>query len=164
MATYGWVLFSEERQKSAMVKSLAAEWLLNSQAIGDPPLAETDAAKLSQYVIFPRMKIAALEGAISSGLFLEKEDRVFYTRATNLRDIAVDFNLRLSGVESNMVENPGKITEIRTMARDGLTRKQINFKLKKFAELLVSQYGVDGHERFFVTLEEDAALPGAKSD
>ena len=67
MATYGWVAFTEERQKAAMVKGLAAEWLLNSVVISDPPLAEPDATKLSKFVIFPRMKMAALEGAISSG-------------------------------------------------------------------------------------------------
>ncbi len=159
LATHGWNARTEETQKSAMVTSVAAEWLINTQAIGDPPLAETDKTKLSQFVIFPRMKIATLEGAISSGLFLGKTDREFYTRATNLRDIAADFNLRLGSLESNMLDNPGKITEIRTRARDGLTRRQIKAKLKKFAELLISKYGVDGDERFFVQLEEDATLP-----
>ncbi len=159
VATHGWNARSEEAQKSGMVKSVAAELLFNSSAINNPTFVETDENKLSKLVIFPRMRITALEGAISSGLFLNEKDRLYLTRATDLLDILVGFNHRLSLTELQMANRQRDIKLFRTGLRDGVVRAQVISKLIKFGQLLMSEYGVKESDRFFVTLEEDATLP-----
>ena len=159
LATYGWNTRSQEAQKSGMVRSVAAEWLINMSVINDPKFAETDERELSQFVIFPRMQLTALEGTISSGLFLNEKDRLYLTRAVDLNEFLTTFNLRLSFTESQMGNNRGDIRSFRTTLRDGATRTQLMIKLKKFGELLMSEYGVKESDRFFVPLEEDANLP-----
>ena len=164
IATYGWNARSQEKQKSGMVRSVAAELLLNTSVIRDPTFVETDEEKLSQFVIFPRMEITALGGAISSGLFLNEKDRLYLTRSVNLHGILTSFNLRLSLTEFQMANKPGQIPSYRTKLRDGATRAQVMSKLLKFGQLLMSEYGVKESDRFFVTLEEDSILPRNPTD
>ena len=156
LATYGWNARTEEVQKSAMVRSVAAELLMNISVINDPKFTETDENKLSQFVIFPRMQITALESAISSGFFLSERDRLFMTRVVGLHERLNGYNLRLSFTEFQMANNPRNITTFRTKVRDGVTRTQVISKLEIFAKLLLSDYGIKESDVFFVTLEEDA--------
>ena len=58
LATYGWNAKTEEAQKSAMVRSVAAELLVNIAVVKDPMFTETDEKKLSLFVMFPRVSIA----------------------------------------------------------------------------------------------------------
>ena len=159
LVTYGWNAKTEEGKKSAMVKSVAAEWLGNLNTIHNPMFTETDEEKLSQFVVFPRMNMTAIEGAISSGLFLKEEDRLLLTRVVNIHELLTQFNLRLNLTETEMKNKPHYITLIRTTLRDGATRTQLVSKLKIFGKLLMSDYGMKESDVFFVTLEEDATLP-----
>jgi len=147
-----------------MVKGVAAELLMNISVINDPKIAETDEKKLSQFVMFPRMQVAALEGAIASGLFLKEKDRLFLTRAANLHELLIGFNQRLSYTEDRITNNPERIKLFRTKLRDGAVRQQLASKLKKFGELLMSDYGVKESDRFFVPLEEEATQHGASAN
>lgn len=156
LATYGWNAKSQEAQKSGMVRGVAAELLMNVSVIRDPKFAETDEEELSKFVIFPRMQMTALEGSISSGLFLEEQDRLYLTRAVGLRELLNDFNLRLSFTEFQMAINTENIALHRTKLRDGAVRAQVMSKLQKLGQLLMSKYGVKESDRFFVTLKEDA--------
>ena len=156
LATYGWNARSQEAQKSGLVRGVAAELLMNLSVISDPKFTETDEEKLSQFVIFPRLQITALEAAVSSGLFLNEQDRLYLTRVVNLRELLNDFNLRLNFTELQMGNNRENITLHRTKLRDGKVRTQVMLKLQKLGQLLMSKYGVKESDRFFVTLEEDA--------
>ena len=159
LATYGWNAKFEADKKSAIVRSVAAELLGNTAVLKNPDFAETDDEKLSQFVVFPRVNIAVLEGAISSGLFLKDEDRLLFTRVVNIRELLTQFNLRLSLTETEMINRPQNIKLWRTKLRDGATRNQIAIKLKKLADLLMSNYDLKESDVFFVPLEEDATLP-----
>ena len=156
LATYGWTARTEASQKSAMIKAVAAELLINLALIDDPKIAETDEKKLSKSVFFPRMQTSTLKGALASGLFLTKRDRLFFTRASDLNELLDGFNDRLIVTQNQMMENPKNIKIWRTQLRDGKTRKQVILKLTKFGALLVSDYGVKESEYFFVPLGEDA--------
>ncbi len=159
LATYGWNAKFEADRKSAMVRSVGAELLVNSAVVRDPMFTETDDKKLSLFVMFPRVSIAVLEGAISSGLFLKEDDRPFFTRAANLRELLTQFNVHLTFTETEMSFKPQHITAYRTKLRDGKTREQLTNKLKIFGKLLVSDYGIRESDVFFVPLEEEATLP-----
>ena len=137
------------------VRGVAAELLMNLSVIEDPTFVETDEKKLSQFVIFPRMQTTALEGTISSGLFHNKEDRLYLTRAVDLHEKLAGFNLRLGFTESQMESTQRDIALFRTKLRDGEVRKQVMSRLKKLGELLMSDYGVKESDRFFVPLEDD---------
>jgi hypothetical protein len=50
------------------------------------------------------------------------------------------FNQRLSFTEEQMVTNQEMRTQLRTKLRDGAVRQQVSSKLKKFGELLISDY------------------------
>ena len=55
-----------------------------------------------------------------------------------------------------MATNQELRTQLRTKLRDGPVRQQVSSKLKKFGELLISDYGIKESDTFFVKLEEDA--------
>lgn len=156
VATYGWNARTELAQKAGIVRAVAAELLMNIVVTNDRKIIETDEKKLSAFVMFPRVQTAALEGAIASGLFLEEKDRLFLTRAANLHELLLGFNQRLSFTEEKMSSDPKNAKMFRTQLRDGAVRQQLSLKLKKFGELLISDYRIQETDSFFVKLEEDA--------
>lgn len=156
IATYGWNAKTEAAQKAAIIRAVAAEYMINVAVINDQKFIETDEKKLCTFAMFPRVQSAALEGAVASGLFLEEKDRLFLTRAANLHELLLGFNQRLSYTEDQMTNRPGMTKLLRTKLRDGAFRQQLSLKLMKFGELLVSSYGIKQTDTFFVTLEEDA--------
>jgi hypothetical protein len=156
VATYGWNAKTEAAQKAGMIRAVAAELTMNLSIINDQAIVEPDDKKLSAFVMFPRMLTTALEGAISSGLFLQEKDRLFLTRAANLHELLLGFNQRLRFTEEQMATNQEMGTQLRTKLRDGVVRQQVSTKLKKFAELLISDYGIKETDKFFVVLEEKA--------
>lgn len=80
LGTYGWQRKSQDDQKTNLIRSVAAEMLLNMNILDDVAYTETNTTKLSKFVVFPRLKTTALEGAISSGLFLQrKRQALFYS-------------------------------------------------------------------------------------
>jgi hypothetical protein len=154
-ATYGWNSWTGESHKASMVRAVAAEWLANVSVINDPKIAETDDALLSKFVMFPRLQTTALEGAVSSGLFLREADRLFLTRASNLIELARSFNRGLDFTEQWTASHPNDIKKFRFKLRNGATRHQVADKLARFGKLLMSDYGVRESNQFFVDLEED---------
>jgi len=156
LATYGWNASTEAAQGSAMIKAVAAEWLMNANVMNDKSISEPDDAQLSKFVMFPRTRTAALEGAIASGLFLDERDREFFTRASRLHELLTGFNQRLSFTEERMSNHPDQIVTIRTKLRDGAVRRQVIDNLKLFGELLISKYGITRDQRFFVELKDNA--------
>lgn len=71
IATYGWNARSAAREKSEMIKAVAAEWMMNVGVVNDKSICELDDAELANFVIFPRTRKVALEGAVAGGYFLE---------------------------------------------------------------------------------------------
>jgi hypothetical protein len=153
-ATYGWNSLTLELNKSSMIRSVAAEWLMNASIVNDSKFLEDDEQELSRFVVFPRLETASLEGAVSSGLFLSEADRTFFTQARGLLELSADFNRRLDFTEQRMGDHPTEIKRFRVKLRDGATRRQILCKLSKFGDLLMSDYEVRESDRFFVELDE----------
>ena len=155
VATHGWNARSDMIKKNGMLKAVAAEYLVYEAVILDTKFTETNKENLFKFVVYPRFQTIALESAISSGLFLEKEDKEFYTRAVNLHEIPHELNKRISISESSMLANNNSIMTTRIKMRDGNTRKSALVKLSKFGDLLEKKYGIDFKEPYFVKLEED---------
>ena len=156
VATYGWNARTEAAQRSGMIKAVAAEWMMNVQVLNDKSISEPDDAQLSKWVLFPRTRTIALEGAIASGLFLDERDREFFTRASHLHELLIGFNQRLSFTEDRMSNHPDQIVTIRKKLRDGVVRGQVTNNLKLFGELLISKYGISRDQRFFLELKDNA--------
>jgi len=155
MATYGWNARTDIARKSSIVRSVAAEWVVNTAVIEDEKLSGYDENKLSQFAVFPRMMTTNLGAALASGLFLHEKDRLFLTRAANLHELLLGFNQRLQFTEERMAASSKDIRVFRTKLRDGKVRQQLLIKLTKFGELLISDYGVKSSHIFFVPLDED---------
>ena len=154
VATYGWNARTEVTQRNGMIRAIAAETLVNASVFRDPKFSETNEDKLKKFTLFPRMRTAALEGAIASGLFLGENDREFLTRAVNLAGLLDAFNRGLSFTEDTMSNRASEIPSFRKKLRDGKARKHLGARLQKFGELLMSDYGVKSGDTFFVKLED----------
>lgn len=156
VATHGWNARSDMIKKNGMLKAIAAEYLVYEAVILDQKFTEKNEVELTKFVVYPRFQTIVLESAISSGLFLEKEDKEFYTRAVNLYEILHEFNKRISISEGTMLANANSIKPTRIKMRDGKTRKSALIKLSKFGDLLEKEYEINFKEPYFVALEEDA--------
>jgi len=154
IATSGWNKRTVVHQRNGIIRSVAAELLMNVNIWKNSKFVETDNEKLKEYVVFPRMQTAVLAGALASGLFTEEKDRLFLTRAADLNERLLSFNERLSITENIMNESPNKIHEFRTKLRDGEVRKSVGVKLQKFGKLLLSNYGIKSDDKFFVELND----------
>ena len=153
-AQMGWNARTNAIQRNGIIRAVAAETFINVSVFGDPVFTEKNEEELSRFTLFPRMQTAALEGAIASGLFVGEKDRIFLTRAANLNEFLADFNQRLSFTEDRMGRRPTEIAHLRKKLRDGQVRKNLGVKLRKFAELLISDYGINRDDRFFVQLDD----------
>lgn len=156
VATHGWNAKANAGIRDGLIRGAAAELLVNQAIVSDQKFAEQDDARLAEFVVFPRLQSVALEGAIASGAFLEKTDRVLLTRMTGLREIIHEFNNRLSITESQMASDVRNIRTLRLRLRDGRTRASVVLKLRLFGDLLVDGYGISRDDFFFVELDEDA--------
>jgi len=156
VATHGWNARTDVIKKNAMLRSIAAEYLVYEAVILDKKITEKNEEELSKFVVYPRFQTIALESAISSGLFLEKEDKEFYTRAVNLHELLHEFNKRLTFTENEMRANPASIKTMRIKVGDGQTRKSVLVKLEKFGDLIENKYQINFKEKYFIDLEEDA--------
>ena len=154
LATYGWNARSDLTKKNAILKAVAAEYLVYEAVILDKKITETNEEELSKFVVYPRFQTIALESVISSGLFLE-EDREFYTRVVGLHELLKELNTRFTFTEREMRSNAQSIKVMRVGVRDGKTRKSVLLKLEKFRDLLENKYGVNFKENIFIPLEED---------
>lgn len=154
LTTQGWNERTVGHQKKGIIRSVAAELMININIWKDSTFTETDDEKLKKYVVFPRMQTTVLASALSSGLFNEEKDLVFLTRAANLNENLLQFNNRLSITEDMMATSPGRIYKLRKMVRDSNVRKSIGVKLHKFGILLLSDYCIKSDEKFFVNLDE----------
>jgi hypothetical protein len=152
LATMGWNSRSTAMQRNGVIRAVSAELLMNIAIFKDVKFTERDESELAEYVIFPRMQTSALAGVIASGMFVENKDRVFLTRAMNLLEILQDFNKRLDVTENTT--NRNEILRLRKQLRDGKTRRNVAMKMKKFAELLISHYGIKEQDTFFVELDD----------
>lgn len=123
VATHGWNARSDMIKKNGMLKAVAAEYLVYEAVILDKKFTETNEEDLVKFVVYPRFQTIVLESAISSGLFLEKEDKEFYTRAVNLHEILHELNKRISISEGAMLANANLIKATRVKMRDGKSRK-----------------------------------------
>ena len=105
IATNGWNAKATASVRDGLIRGAAAELLVNLTIVSDQKFTEQDDAKLAEYVVFPRLQSVALEGAIASGSFLEKPDRLLLTRMTGVRELIHEFNNRLSITEAQMASN-----------------------------------------------------------
>ena len=156
VATHGWNARSDMLRKASILKAASAEYLTYEAIILDSKFVETNEELLSQFTVFPRFHTIALESAISSGLFLDKNDREVFTRAVNLHELLHEFNKRLTITEDTIKNDKTSILKFRIRLRDGATRNSIISKLTQYGALLETKYGINFKEEYFVTLEEDA--------
>jgi len=154
LATYGWNAHAEATRRSAMIQSVAAEWMVNNSVISDEKFLATDKNELARFVMFPRTRTIALEVAITSGLFLEQQDRELFTQACRLHEQLLAFNQRLDFTEERMSAHPGEIAKLREKLRDGVVRKQVAESMNQFGKLLMSDFGISAEQEFFVDLNE----------
>ena len=154
IATSGWNKRTVVHQRDGIIRSVAAEMMMNMSIIEDSKFTETDDKKLSKYKVFPKMQTAALAGALASGLFTGEKDRVFLSRAASLNENLLEFNNRLILTQNIMNESPNRIYEFRKGIRDGKTRKSVGVQLIKLMELLLSDYGIKADDTFFVNLDD----------
>lgn len=153
LATKGWNDRSIVARRNGIIRSVAAELVINSSVLVDPKFTDANDLNLTKYTVFPRMQTAAMTGAIASGLFTGKEDRAFLTHVTSLSEVLDNFNRRLAITEDAMIRNPGEILMWRKDLRDGQTRKGLGLRLAGFAELLIKHYGITADDTFFVKLD-----------
>ncbi len=158
IATHGWNERTNALQRKGLIQAVAAELMVNIQVVSDPKFTETDAARLQEYVVFPRTQTIALEAAIASGQFLAPQDRLLFTRLVNLAELLAEFNNRLSITEAQTASlpSPDRVA-FRAKLRDGKIRATIDEGLKKLGQLLMSDYGIDASAQFFVELDGNAA-------
>jgi hypothetical protein len=154
LATMGWNSRSSATQRMGMIRAVSAEFMMNINIFNDPKFTTSDESELAKYVVFPRMQTSALRGVIASGLFVEQKDRVLLTRVMNLLEVLEDFNKRLAITEDVTSQNPNKILSFRKKLGEGKTKDSIRMKLKKFGELLMSNYGIKSEDTFFVKLDD----------
>ena len=155
LATKGWHERSVIAHRNGMIRSLAAEWVVNAAVFFDPKFTDTNDANLAKYAVFPRMQTTAITGAIASGLFTGEKDRALLTHITNLSEVLADFNRRLVITEDTMTGNSKDIATWRKKLRDGQTRRSLRPQLAKFAELLISDYGITVDDSFFIKLDSN---------
>lgn len=155
LATYGWNSRSDMDKRNAIIKAVANEYLIYEAVILDKKIAETNEEELSKFVVYPRFHTTALESIVSSGLFME-DDKELYTRAVNLHELLHELNTHFEFIENEMRACERSIKEIRTIVRDGKTRKSVMLKIEKFGDLLERKYRVNFKENIFVPLDEDA--------
>src|SRR4051794_18693997 len=83
LATWGWnersstdtkrMLFERAEaevsaRRTAMLRTLTAEFVFNSNVLKDPQFSETDPEELKKFVVFPKVQATALQSVISSGV------------------------------------------------------------------------------------------------
>lgn len=154
VATKGWNDRDFVAQRARIIRSVAAEWVVNMAVLNDPKFTETKEENLVRYTVFPRMQISAVSSAVASGVFSGENDRLFLTHAAGLSEILDDFNRRLTLTEDAMRESPDTIARSRKKLRDGRTRRDLCDKLVRFGELLISDCGIKLEDSFFVRLDE----------
>ncbi len=161
IATYGWDLKSSadtramladrarldfNTRRVAVLRTLAGELIVNSRILDNPPIAETDPAKLSTFAPLPRLQMTGLSSAVASGIFAGPEEQEMFAAVLGLLDHLSDLNARIQFTETQMLR--GDIAVVRVKLRDGAIRRQTRALLADFARLLATN-GVDPNERFF---------------
>lgn len=154
IATAGWNARGVAAERDGMIRAVAGETLVNSNIFRDPVFTDNDDEKLARFTLFPRMQTAALEGAIASGNFVGEKDRVFFTRAVDLKERLEDFNQRLSFSEARMADSPSEVLSLRKKLRDSAVRRDLGQRISKLGKLLMSEYEVRSDDTFFVEIED----------
>lgn len=158
VATYGWNLITsneaikranDERtdRRRAMLRTLAAEVVLNKDILSDRKFTETDPEKLREYAIFPRPQFAGLQTAIASGVFASAEDRELFTAILSLQDLFADFNNRLHIIETEMLLPNANIPGLRSRLRDGALLASTRKGLAVFGQLM-RKHGINPDEEY----------------
>lgn len=154
LATFGWSARSDLMIRNGLIKAVSSEYLIYETVILHQKIIETDQKALLKPVIYSKFHTLALEGLMSSGLFIEN-DKELYTRAVELHELLHELNSRFAFSEDFMRKNPQSVKMIRLKLRDGKTRKSVMIKLELFGRLLENKYGNDFTENVFVNLKED---------
>ena len=154
LATMGWDARSTATQKKAMIRAVSAELMINLNIFVDSKFTERDEKQLAKFVVFPRMQTSVLKGSIAGGLFVGEKDRMYLTRAMGLVELLEAFNKRLTITEDKTSGNSNATLKFRKEIRDGKFRKSVGSKLKKFGEVLISEYGLKREDTFFVELDD----------
>jgi len=163
IATYGWDIRSSEDTRRALeqraasdlatrrltiLRTLAAELIINKAIIEDRKFTELDDGQLSRFVVFPRLQTTAIATAIASGLFAAPTDNQLFTALFQFQELASDFNTRLETTESVTLQDPTRTLEFRKTLRDGRMLAAVRTSLQNFGSVLVAN-GIDPNERFF---------------
>lgn len=154
VATHGWDLRGDVLRRADMLRAVAAETVMNLAIIADPRFTETDATKVRAFVIYPKLQLAALEGAIAGGLFVGEDDRLLLTRLMDVRQVAEDLNQRLVLWEAEMLRvSPDRRVAYRSEVKDSESLRNVRSALAGLGGLLKDSYGIRGDENFFVKIE-----------
>lgn len=157
MATYGWNLKTSKEIKGSLEESriheveLQREWIIktvfletitNLIIIHDSKFTETDEKKLSKFVVYPRLRTAALTSVLESALFLEKRHRRFFDVVSWMIGQLNHFNHRIGLIEDIMrrAPTPERILSLRKSLRDSPTMLDINKNHETFLTVLSGQY------------------------
>lgn len=162
IGTKGWQERSAICRRNDLIRAIAAEMVTNFSVAFDIKYTDPNDVNLRQFTVLPRMQTTALGGAIAAGCFTGKKDRILFTHMSSLIEALNDFNARLAFSEVEMWRNPSDIATWRKKLRDGRTRKGLIQQLREFGELLISDYGIQADERFFV--EDDIQSSSQSSD
>lgn len=163
LATYGWDLKSSEDTRRALeqsaandlavrrltiLRTLGAEFVINSATLRSPVFVERDDSQLSKFVVFPRLQTTAVATAMASGLFAAPADNDIFTALFSFQQSAGDFNTRLQTTENLTLQNREIILHTRTKLRDGKTLSSARAALQRLGRVLAAS-GIDPNEKFF---------------
>lgn len=160
VSTLGWNQLSdwkasEERANTLMsqrqdtLRLVAAEMTVNRGKLMLPAFSEDDPELLKTRAFYPRLDSVALEFAITSGHFINEQDRKLFTQIYDLHNRITTLNVVAGQVDEGLLTVPA-VTNIRTSLRKARDRLMREFQM--LADTL-AEYDVATHEPFFLLKE-----------
>ncbi len=149
LGTLGWRELENAKRRQALLKTLAAEFMVNAAVVNDRKFHETDEAALRLFVVFPRFQTVGLAAANASGQFVGSDDRKLFTAIVSLHEQLIDANRRFDMAEDAMLNGtPDDRARWRATLRDGRILKAIRADLASFSTLL-REAGIPLDARFY---------------
>jgi len=168
-ATYGWnknsssetrkIIASNqmeemESRKSSMLKAFHAELLNNFHIITSKRINPDNDEELSKFAFYGRLESSVLSSLISSGLFVEKSDRLLLTYLVDLNNRINDLNNRFGYIESTILNRPKSALEYRKAMKESEAIKVTSIRMTNIAKLLEQKYEVDLDASYFYNLDQ----------
>lgn len=144
-------------ERNRLLYTLASELLMNLGVLSDKKFT----SEHSGLIIYPRLLHVVCDGALSSGLFIARQDGTLYKRLFGWAEVCRDFNRRLDLTETWRAPDPNSAMakKLQQTLAKGRTIQSVRESCKALITHIIDHYGescgIDYDTVFFEETEVD---------